>query len=122
MDNGIILIAAVVAAVIGSAVMWLALRRNLPPDAAQALAAYVAAIRAQLAGVVDEDMIRAIAGAVWDRWGDGAKYFSRDDFIRYVLAALKMEPEAQYVVIASDATGFTSRASSFRVAEQQPAG
>ena len=31
MDNGIALIAIVVAAVVGSTIVWLALRRNLPP-------------------------------------------------------------------------------------------
>lgn len=98
MDNGIALIAIVVAAVTGSAIVWLALRRNLPPDAAEALAAYVAAIRVQLSGVVDESMIRTIAGAVWDQWGDGSKYFTRDEFVDAVVRALHGSNEAFFAL------------------------
>lgn len=120
MDNGIILIAALVASIVTAAVAWLALRRNLPPDAALALATYVAAIRAQLSGVVDEDMVRTLAGAVWDRWGDGARYFARDQFIEYVLRALRMEPEAQYVIASSTVPGFVARSGSLRLLNQTP--
>ena len=120
MDNGIALIAALVFAIIVGSVVWLALRRNLPPEAAQALAAYVAAIRAQLSGVVDEDMVRSIAGAVWDRSAAASKFFTRDDFIRYVLAALHMEPEAQYIIAASAAPGFAPRAANLRITNQPP--
>jgi sensor domain CHASE-containing protein len=122
MDQGIVLIAALVASIIVGCVVWLALRRNLPPEAAAALAAYVAAIRAQLAGVVDEDMIRTLAGAVWDRWGDGGKYFTREQFIEYVLAALYIEPEAQYVIAASATPGFVPRATNLRITTGHEAG
>ena len=113
MDNGIALIAIVVAAVVGSTIVWLALRRNLPPDAAEALAAYVAAIRSQLSGVVDEDMIRTIAGALWDQWGDGAKYFTRDEFIGYVLRALYGSNAAQFELPMAD--GFAPRDAFLRI-------
>ena len=92
MDNGIALIAIVVAAVVGSTIVWLALRRNLPPDVSLALAAYVAAIRAAVGDVVDEELVTTLAGYAWDSWGSASKYISRDDFIAYVLKALAMEP------------------------------
>jgi hypothetical protein len=92
MDNGIALIAIVVAAVVGSTVVWLALRRNLPPDLSLALSAYVAAIRAAVGDVVDEELVATLAGYAWDSWASASKYISRDDFIRYVLKALAMEP------------------------------
>ena len=100
MDNGIALIAIVVAAVVGSTIVWLALRRNLPPEAAEALAAYVAAIRAQLSGVVDEATIRTLAGAMYDNWATGSKYFSRDEFIALVLRALYGSNQAQTAIPA----------------------
>lgn len=94
MDNGIALIAIVVTAVVGCTIVWLALRRNLPPEAVTAIAAYAAAIRNALGNVIDDDKVRTLAGAAWDAWGDGAKYFSRDEFIELVLAALSIEPQA----------------------------
>jgi hypothetical protein len=119
MDNGIALIAIVVVAVVAGAIVWLALRRNLPPDAALALAAYVAAIRAQLSGIVDEAMVTEIAGAVWDRWADGAKYFSRDEFVSYVLRALKMDAQAQQVLSHLDISSFASRPMRLHISNQQ---
>lgn len=94
MDNGIALIAIVVAAVVAGSVVWLALRRNLPPEAAEALAAYVAAIRNAAGNVLDEATIRTLAGAAYDAWAGGSKYFTRDEFITAVLRALSMEPAA----------------------------
>lgn len=113
MDNGIALIAIVVAAVVGSTVVWLALRRNLPPEAAEALAAYVAAIRSQLSGVVDEATIRTVAGAIWDQWAGGAKYFTRDEFIGYVLRALQGSNRAQFELPEAD--GFAPRDAFLRI-------
>ena len=98
MDTGIALIAVTVAAVVAGSIVWLALRRNLPPEAAEALAAYVAAIRVQLSGAVDESMIRTIAGAVWDQWGDGSRYFTRDEFIDAVVRALHGSNEAFFAL------------------------
>ena len=92
MDNGIALIAIVIAAVVGSTIVWLALRRNLPPELSLELAAYVAAIRAAVGDVVDVELVEKLAGYAWDSWGDGSKYISRDEFIAYVLKALRMEP------------------------------
>jgi hypothetical protein len=92
MDNGIALIAIVVAAVVGSTIVWLALRRNLPPELSLALAAYVAAIRAAVGDVVDDELVATLAGYAWDSWASASKYISRDEFIRYVLDALAMEP------------------------------
>ena len=92
MDNGILLIALVVTAVVAGAIVWLALRRNLPPDLSLALSAYVAAIRAAVGDVVDPALVTTLAGYAWDSWGSASKYISRDDFIRYVLDALDMEP------------------------------
>ena len=92
MDNGIALIAIVVAAVVGSTVVWLALRRNLPPDVSLALSAYVAAIRAEVGDVFDPPLVATLAGYAWDSWGSASKYISRNDFIGYVLDALDMEP------------------------------
>jgi hypothetical protein len=116
MDNGIALIAVVVAAVVGSAVMWLALEgRNLTPDQATALAAYVAAIRVQLAGIVDEPMIRSIAGAVWDTWAGTSKYFTRDQFIEYVLKALRAEGPAAEQVYRANVEGFTAVAHNLKI-------
>jgi hypothetical protein len=92
MDNGIALIAIVVVALAAGAVVWLALRRNLPPDVSLELAAYVAAIRAAVGDVVDPALVTTLAGYAWDSWGSASKYISRDDFIAYVLKALDMEP------------------------------
>jgi hypothetical protein len=92
MDNGIALIAIVVAAVVAGAIVWLALRRNLPPDVSLELAAYVAAIRAAVGDVVDPALVTTLAGYAWDSWGSASKYISRDEFIAYVLKALDMEP------------------------------
>ena len=94
MDNGIALIAITIAAVVAGAVVWLALRRNLPPDLSLALSAYVAAIRAAVGDVVDPALVTTLAGYAWDSWASASKYISRDDFIRYVLDALDMEPAA----------------------------
>jgi hypothetical protein len=104
-----------VAAVVAGAVVWLALRRNLTPDQATALAAYVAAIRVQLAGVVDEDMIRSIAGAVWDSWAGASKYFTRDQFIEYVLRALQAESEAAEQVSSANVAGFAAATHNLRI-------
>jgi hypothetical protein len=60
-----------------------------------------------------------LAGAVWDRSAAASKYFTRDDFIRYVLTALKMEPEAGYAVMSSAPPGFAPRATSLRITSQQ---
>ena len=92
MDNGIALIAITIAAVVGSTIVWLGLRRNLPPELSLALAAYVAAIRAAVGDVVDEQLVTTLAGYAWDSWASASKYISRDDFIAYVLDALAMEP------------------------------
>lgn len=92
MDNGIVLISIVVAAVVAGTIVWLALRRNLPPDVALELAAYVAAIRAAVGDVVDEELVTTLAGYAWDSWGSASKYITRDAFIGYVLRALRMEP------------------------------
>ena len=115
MDNGIALIAIVVAAVVGSAVMWLALRRNLTPAQATALASYVAAIRVQLAGVVDEDMIRTLAGAIWDQWAGASAYFTRDQFIEYVLRALRDESQAAQQVSSANVAGFAAATHNLKI-------
>ena len=92
MDNGIALIAITITAVVAVTFTWLALRRNLPPDLSLALSAYVAAIRTEVGDVVDPALVATLAGYAWDSWGSASKYISRDDFIRYVLKALDMEP------------------------------
>ena len=94
MDNGIVLIVILVAAVVGSTIVWLGLRRNIPPNVSLELAAYVAAIRAAAGNVVDAQLITTLAGYAYDSWANGSNYISRADFIAYVLAALKMEPVA----------------------------
>lgn len=95
MDTGIALIAALVAGVVVGSVVYLALRRNLPPAAAEALAAYVAAIRNAAGNVLDEATIETLAGYVWDiNSGSLSDYFTREDFIAAVKRALRMEPHA----------------------------
>lgn len=84
----------VITAAVAATVVWFGLRRNLPPAVAVELAAYVLAVRSTLVDIVDEDAVTMLAGAIYDAWGDGSKYLSRDDFIAYVLKALRMEPDA----------------------------
>jgi Flp pilus assembly pilin Flp len=87
MDNGIALIAIVIAAVIVATVAWFVFRRNLPPEIVAEISALYNEIRSQLSGVVDEATIRTLAGAVYDVWGSGSKYISRDDFIALIMRA-----------------------------------
>ena len=118
MDNGIALIAALVAAVVTGGVVWLALRRNLPPGAAEELAAYVAAIRAQLSGVVTEDTVRTLAGAIYDTWAGGSKYITREAFIDFVLRALHGSNQAA----ASFPAEFAARAAFLRIVDDEAGG
>lgn len=94
MDNGIALVVIVIAAAAAASVVWLALRRNIPPEAMAEIAAYVAAVRATIGGVASPDVVAALAGAAWDAWGSGSKYITREQFIRLVQAALDLEPAA----------------------------
>lgn len=94
MDTGIMLVAAVVAFVVGVTVSLLVLRSKLSqPDYAR-LMAWAAAIRVACGNVLDEQTIRTLAGYAWDAMdGDMSKYFTRDEFIALILRALKAEPE-----------------------------
>lgn len=94
MDNGLILVVILITAAVAASVVWLGLRRNLPPEAMAEIAAYVAAVRATIGGVASPEVVAALAGAAWDAWGSGSKYITREQFIRLVQAALDLEPAA----------------------------
>lgn len=100
MDNGIALVAIVIAAAVAGSVVWLALRRNVPPEAMAEIAAYVAAVRATIGGVASPDVVAALAGAAWDAWGSGSKYITRERFIELVQDALNLEPAASRAIKA----------------------
>ena len=99
MDTGVMLIVGLVVGCAIAAVVYVYLRRNLPPEVAEALATYAAAIRSACGNVLDEATIRTLAGYAWDVLdGDMSKYFTRDEFITLVLRALKAEPETSAIL------------------------
>lgn len=101
MDNGIALIAIVVAAVTAATVAWLILRDRMKPEDYAALLAAVAAIRNSAGYVLDDATIRTLAGYAWDTAGGNlSRYYTREQFIELVLRALRLEP----MIAASIAT------------------
>ena len=95
MDTGVMLIVGLVVGCAIAAVVYVYLRRNLPPEVAEALATYAAAIRSACGNVLDAESITKLAGYVWDaNQGSLSQYFTRDDFIAAILRAVKAEPQA----------------------------
>lgn len=88
MDQGIALIAVIVAAITAGVIVWLGLRRNLPPEAVAFIAEAAAQVRALLGAVVTEAQVRDLAGWMYDRWGAGSRYVTRDEFIELVVRAV----------------------------------
>jgi len=105
MDTGITLVAIVITAAVAASVVWLALRRNVPPEAMAEIAAYVAAVRATIGGVASPDVVASLAGAAWDAWGSGSKYITREQFIALVQDALNLEPAASRAIRAIKVDG-----------------
>ena len=88
MDQGIALIAIAIAALAAGVIVWLVLRRNLPPEAAEELAEAVAYIKQQLRGVVTEAEVRAMAAWIYDTLRTGSNYYTREQFIDLVTRAV----------------------------------
>lgn len=88
MDNGVMLIAVIVAALTAGVIVWLVLRRNLPPEAAEELAEAVAYVKQQLRGVVTEAEVRAFAAWIYDTLRTGSNYYTRQQFIDLVTRAV----------------------------------
>ena len=100
MDTGITLVVIVITAAVAASVVWLGLRRNIPPEVMTEIAAYVAAVWVIIGGVASPDVVAALAGAAWDAWGSGSKYITRERFIELVQDALNLEPAASRAIKA----------------------
>lgn len=101
MDRGIMLVAAIIAFVIGVTVSLLVLRSKLSQPDYAALMAAIAAIRNAAGFALDEATIRTLAGYAWDTAGGNlSRYFTKEQFTDLVLRALHMEP----MIAASIAT------------------
>ena len=100
MDTGITLVVIVITAAVAASVVWLGLRRNIPPEIMTEIAAYVAAVRSTIGGMASPDVVAALAGAAWDAWGSGSKYITREQFIALVQDALNLEPAAARAIKA----------------------
>ena len=100
MDNGIVLVAVTVAAIAAGVVVWLLMRRNLPPEASQVIAEAVAKVKDLLGEVVTEAEVRAMAAWAYDKLGAGSVYYSREQFIELVTRAI-MRALDDHEVIAS---------------------
>ena len=88
MDNGITLIAIVVAAATAGVIVWYGLRRNLPPEVAEQLAEAAAQVREMLGGVVTEQDVRAVATFIYRSFATGSKYISEEQFVDLVTRAV----------------------------------
>ena len=104
MDNGIALIAIVVAAVTGSAIVWFALRKNLPPAASQDVAEAVAYVKDILRGVVTEAEVKAVATWVYRSMKTGSQYYTEAQFVdlvtRAIMRGLEHQPDIAAMVKA----------------------
>lgn len=89
MDQGIALVLAIVALVAGGAAMWAVLRKRLRPEVVALISATVAEIMQQVSGVLDEQMVRELAGAIWDSFAAGSRYVSREAFVDLVWRAVQ---------------------------------
>ena len=106
MDNGIFLAVALVVAFGAGALVLSVVRRSMPEGQALELAAVVAAIRAQLGGVVTEERVRLLAAALYDEFGYGSKYVDRGAFCQ-----LAWELVSRSLSIDDTATAAASMAS-----------
>lgn len=104
MDNGLLLAIATLALVVGAIVFWNVLKRRLPPEDAAELARWIAAIKAQAGTVFDAELISALAGAAYDAWATGSKYYTREQFINLVLRVLDVQPETAALLSATAAS------------------
>ena len=100
MDNGIALIAIVVAAVSGAAIVYFGLRKNLPPGAAQDVAEAVAYVKDILRGVVTEAEVRAVAAWVYRSMKTGSQYYTEQQFVDLVTRAIMRGLEMQSSIAA----------------------
>lgn len=83
-DNGILLVGAVLLAAGVAAAIWHMLKRLLPEATAREWAALAAAIRAQLGSAVTEERVKLLAGFFYDQFGYGSKYVDREKFCQLV--------------------------------------
>ena len=81
MPDTITLIAIIVAAIAGAGLMWIGLRRNLPPGATYDVSLAVAYVRQLLGDVVTEAEVRALASWAYDKLKLGSQYYSKEAFV-----------------------------------------
>lgn len=98
LDNGVVLVAVLLAFVAGAAVVGALLRKRVSPDLLAEIAAVAASIRAQVGETVTEERVKLFAGVLYDQWGHGSQYVSRERFCDlvwdYVQRSLAVDADA----------------------------
>ena len=100
MPDTITLILIVIAAIAGASIVWFALRRNLPPAAAQDVAEAVAYVKDILRGVVTEAEVKAVATWLYRTMKTGAQYYTEQQFVDLVTRAIMRGLENQSSIAA----------------------
>lgn len=88
MDRGVELVLLIGGLLAGATVVWFFMRRRLPAEAVERIAEAVAEIRAVLGDTFTEDDVRRLAGWVWDAWVAEEGYYTREQFIEFVVRTL----------------------------------
>ena len=114
------IVTVILAAIAAGAVVWIPLRRNLPPEASQVIAEAVAKIKDLLGEVVTEAEVRAMAAWAYDKLGAGSQYYSREQFIDLVTRAV-MRALDDRVFIANLAARDSALAAEMKRAARVPA-
>lgn len=88
MDRGVELVLLVGGLLVGATVVWFFMRQRLPAEAVRDIAQIVVEIQAVLGNAFTDDDVRRLAGFMWDTWGAASEYFTRDQFIEFVVRAV----------------------------------
>ena len=88
MNNPLTILLVILAAIAGAGLMYIGLRRNLPPGATYDIALAVAYIRRLLGDVVTEAEVRALASWAYDKLKLGSQYYSKEAFVDEVTRVL----------------------------------
>lgn len=88
MDRGVELVLLIGGLLVGATVVWFLMRQRLPAEAIERITQAVAEIRAVLGETFTEDDVRRLAGWVWDSWVFEKGYYSREQFIEFVVRTL----------------------------------
>ena len=100
MPDTITWIVIIIAAIAGASIVWFALRRNLPPAAAQDVAEAVAYVKDILRGVVTEAEVKAVATWLYRTMKTGAQYYTEQQFVDLVTRAIMRGLENQSSIAA----------------------